>query len=327
MINRRLLLKLAAASGLAPGLLSHQARAQTWPLRPIKIIVPFGPGGTSDGMARILAQRLGEKLGQQVIVENRPGASGAIAAEAVARAPADGYTLFWATPSQIAVLPAMAKVTFDPVKDFAPISAVATTPFVLVVNSQSVPVTSLSEFIDYVRKNPGQLTFADGGLGVLPHLVMELFLKRAGLQMTHVTYKGLGQAMTDVIAGHVSAMMAGVPDALPHARGGSIRLLAVSSSERVLQLPDVPTFIQAGFPGFKAVSWNGPLAPAATPKKIIDRIAAEIASTVADPTFVAQLSNYGVNPLGNRPEEFAAMISPDIALWGQAVAIAGLRQQ
>src|SRR2546429_3888185 len=208
-----------------------QGQAELWPQRPVRIIGPYAAGGNSDGMARLAAQRLGEAFGQSFVVENRVGANGAIATEAVARSPADGYTLLWAATPPLTINPALTKVSYDPIKDFAPISAVAVNAFVLVVNKDFPPKT-VAEFIAYVRAQPNKLAYAEGSAGSLTHLTMALFLKRAGLQMSNVSYRGNAPALTAVVAGHLPTMFSNVSDAMPQAAAGSIRLFAVSSKER-----------------------------------------------------------------------------------------------
>jgi tripartite-type tricarboxylate transporter receptor subunit TctC len=301
-----------------------QAQAQLWPQRPVRIIVPYAAGGNSDGMARMVAQRLGDAFGQTFVVENRLGANGAIATEAVARSAADGYTLLWAVTPPVAINPALTKVNYDPIKDFAPISAVAVNAFVLVVN-KSFPPKTVAEFIAYVRAQPNKLSYSESGVGSLTHLTMALFLKRAGLQMTNVSYRGNAPALTDVVAGHLPAMFSSIADAIPQAAAGSIRLLAVSSKERAPQLPDIPTVAESGFPGFNVLTWNGLMAPAGTPKEVVDKIAAKIGHSVKDPQFAARLDQYGVDPLGNTPAEFRAMVAADTALWAETVQSLGLK--
>ena len=305
--------------------LPAQAIAQPYPLRPVTVVVPFAAGGNTDNIARIVAQNFSETLGQQFIVEDRPGAAGAIAAESVARAAADGYTLFMATVPQIAIVPAMHKVRYEP-KDFAPISAIGTNPFVLAVNKDA-PVRTIAEFISYVRAQPQKLSYGSGGVGSLNHLSMALFLKRAGLDMIHVSYKGNAPAMTDLVAGHVPVLLSTLSDALPYAAGGAIRLIGVSSDRRAPQIPSVPTIAESGFPGFRTLTWNGLLAPAGTPDDVVARLAKASAAAVKDPKLSERLANLGVDPLGNSPDEFAAMISADIAFWSEAVKIAGVGAQ
>jgi tripartite-type tricarboxylate transporter receptor subunit TctC len=311
---------LAAAIGCIGG----EAQAQIWPQRPVRIIVPYAAGGNSDGMARIVAQRLTEAFGQTFVVENRLGANGAIAAEAVARSAGDGYTLLWGVTPPITINPALTHVNYDPIKDFAPISAVGTNAFVLLVN-KDFPPRSVAEFVAYVRAQPARLAYAEGSAGSLTHLAMALFLKRAGLDMTNVSYRGNAPALTDVVAGHLPTMFSNISDAMPQAAAGSIRLLAVSSKARAPQLPDVPTIAESGFPGYDVLTWNGLMAPAATPKEIVDKIAAEIARAVKGPEFVARLNQYGADPLGNTPAEFGAMIAAETALWADTVKSLGLK--
>jgi tripartite-type tricarboxylate transporter receptor subunit TctC len=329
MVWRRILTAITTIAVItAVGAALHgraaQAQAQLWPQRPVRIIVPYAAGGNSDGMARMVAQRLGDAFGQTFVVENRLGANGAIATEAVARSAADGYTLLWAVTPPVAINPALTKVNYDPIKDFAPISAVAVNAFVLVVN-KSFPPKTVAEFIAYVRAQPNKLSYSESGVGSLTHLTMALFLKRAGLQMTNVSYRGNAPALTDVVAGHLPAMFSSIADAIPQAAAGSIRLLAVSSKERAPQLPDIPTVAESGFPGFNVLTWNGLMAPAGTPKDVVDKIAAEIGHSVKDPQFAARLDQYGVDPLGNTPAEFRAMVAADTALWAETVQSLGLK--
>ncbi len=307
-------------------ILAGTAHAQSWPDKPVRILVPYAAGGNSDGMARIVAQRLSDKLGQTFVVEDRVGANGAVASDAVARSAPDGYTLLWAVTPPIAIAPAMSKVPYDPLKDFAPISAVGTNAFVLVAN-KDFPPKSVAEFIAYVRAQPTKMAYAEGSAGSLSHLSMVLFLQRAGLEMTNVSYRGNAPALTDVIAGHLPVMFSNLSDALPHVASGAVRLLAVSSDKRAPQIPDVPTLAESGFPGFNVITWNGLVAPAGTPKAIVDAVAREIAGALKDAKFVERLESYGVDPLGNTPSAFAAMIAADVALWAEAVKVAGLTFQ
>ncbi len=320
MINFVLVAALATVS------VTIASDAQTWPHKSVMIIVPFAAGGNTDGIARIIGQDFSERLGQQFVVENRPGAGGAIAAEAVAQASPDGYTLFMAATPQIAIVPAITKTRYDPVRDFAPISVIGTNPFVLAVN-QSFPAKTLAEFVAYVGANPEKLSYASGGVGSLNHLSMALFLKVADLKMIHVIYKGNGPALSDVIAGHVPVMFTNLSDGLPQAKAGNIRFLAVSNDKRMPQVADLPTVSESGYPTFKTLTWNGLMAPAGTPKEITDLLAAEVARAVKDPKFVRRLVDYGVDPLGNSSQEFAAMIASDIAFWAEAVKAADVKVQ
>jgi tripartite-type tricarboxylate transporter receptor subunit TctC len=302
------------------------SHGQSWPQKPIKIMLPFAVGGSGDIVARIIAPRLGEGLGQQIIVDNRPGASGAIATEAVARAAPDGYTLLKATPSQLAILPAIAKTPYDPIRDFTPVSMIGSNPLVLIVHP-GVPARTLAEFRDLVGRQPAKFTYAGSGPGALTTLAMALFVKRAGLNMIPVMYKGGGPALTDVLAGHVDAYFANLSVVVPYAGTGALRLLAVSSERRAPQIPDVPTFAEAGLPGLRIQTWSGLVAPAGTPAPIVERIAREVAATVKDPKVAERLAAEGIDPLGTSSRDFARLIAEDVVLWGEAVKLAGAREQ
>lgn len=304
------------------------AQAQSWPQRPVKVLVPFAAGGNIDVMGRLAAGRLSEALGQQFIVENRVGANGTIAAEAVARATPDGYTLLWAGTNVIAIFPAITKVPFDPLKDFAPVSLFGVAPQVLIVNPK-LPIQNLAEFVAYVRSQSQKLAYGGGGgPGSTSNLLMALFLKRAGLEMTSVSYRGTAPAMTDLIAGHIPTMFSPISEALPQARAGLVRMLAVSGGTRNKQAPEVPTIAESGYPGFNSVSWTGLMAPAGTPKEIIDRMATEIARALKDPQFVQHLEKAGVDPAADAsPAEFSAFIAKEMVLWAEAVKVAGVTLQ
>ena len=290
------------------------ALAQGWPQKPIKVIVPFPPGGVTDTLARITADWLTQRLGQPVVADNRPGASGAIAADLVARAEPDGYTLFSAATPQLAVVPHVQKITYDPIKDFAPISIVGTNAFALGCNAEKTPAKTLAEFVDYVRARPGQLNYGSPGVGSIGHLTMALFLARAGLKMEAVIYKGGGPAMADVVAGHVNCYFGNYNEILPHAGSGRVRVLAISGEKRARQLPDVPTVAEQGYPGFRTETWNGYVAPAGTPHEIVERIAREIAAGCKDANFVARLDKIGVDAICSTPEQFAQAIRDDLKL-------------
>ena len=321
--RRRLALRITLACSLLLGL-AGQAVAQAWPQKSIRIVVPFSAGGNTDSIARITADWLTQKLGQTVIVENKPGASGAIAAEFVARAPADGYTLFMATLPQMAVLPAMAKTSYDPVTDFAPVSIVASNAFALAVN-EAVPAKSLPELVAYVRKNPTKLIYASAGNASLSHLSVVLLLKRAGIEMEHVGYKGGAPALADVIAGHAPMYFGNLAEIIPQSKSGKIKVLAVSGDKRAPQLPGVPTVAEQGYPGYRTNTWNAIAAPAKTPPAVIERLAREIATAARDPGFIQRLENIGVDPVGNTPAEFAAILKSDLAVWAEAVRISGVK--
>jgi tripartite-type tricarboxylate transporter receptor subunit TctC len=321
MIARTSFAALAALAGFM-----GSAVAGAWPERPVRIIYPYAAGGTGDATARLIARRLSDGFGQPFIVENRVGANGAIATEAVARSAPDGYTLLWAITPQIAISPAIAKVPYDPVTGFAAISAVSTNKFALIVNAK-VPAKTVPEFVEYVRAQSKGFTYAEGGAGSISHLSMVLLLSRAGLEGTNVSYKGGAPALTDVIAGHLPAMFTVFGDALSQRDNGAIRMLAVSSATRSEQAPDVPTIAESGFPGFQTLSWWGLMAPARTPKAIVERIATEVGKATREPKIVERLTAFGVDPVGDSPAEFSAMISADVELWARAVKIAGLQAE
>ena len=305
-------------AGIAP------LHAQHWPQKAVRVIVPFPPGGVTDAITRITVDWLGQRLGQPVIAENKPGASGAIAAEYVARAAPDGYTLFMAASPQLAIVPHVQKIPYDPIKDFSPVSIVGASTFGLGVNDR-LPARSLAEFVDYVRARPGQLNFASPGAGTVGHLTMALFLARAGLKMEAVLYKGGGPAMVDVLSGQVPVYFGNLNELLPHLGSGRIRVLAVSGEKRATQLPDVPTVAEQGYAGFRTDTWNGVVAPAGTPTEIVERIAREIAAGCQDAGFVARLDKIGVDAVCSSPAQFARAIRQDIDLWKEAVRAAGIR--
>lgn len=326
MQTRRRFLGLAGGAATIGWGLDTPAFCQTWPEHPVKVIVAFAAGGNSDSIARIVCQRLGKALGQSFFIENRGGNGGALGAEAAARAAPDGYTLFMAVSSPMAVTPAMMRVRYDPIRDFVAISNVGSNSLVLTVNSE-LPVRSIAEFIAYVGARPGKITFGSGGVGTINHLSMTLFAKRAGLDMIHVPYRGGGPAMIDLISGQIDSMFANASDVLKQADTGTVRTLAISSRKRAAEAPSIPTVSESGFEGFNTEVWNGLVAPAGTPAEIVKRIAAEVARAAKDPEFVEQLSNIGVTAVGDTPEEFASTIKQDVALWAEAVKIAGLQAQ
>lgn len=306
---------------------SFNAFAQSYPSKPVKVIVPFPPGGVTDAIARITAEWLTQRMGQPFVPENRPGASGAIAADLVARSEPDGYTLFSAATPQLSIVPHVQKINYDPLKDFAPVAIVGTNPFALGCNAGKIQAGSLKEFVDYAKAHPGQLSYASPGSGSVGHLTMALFVARAGLKMEAVLYKGGGPAMADVVAGHVPCYFGNLNEMIPHAGTGKIKLLAVSAERRAPQLPDVPTVAEQGYPGFRTLTWNGYVAPGATPREIVERLSREIAAGCKDATFVARLNKIGVDAVCSTPAEFSQAIRDDLALWKEAVAAAGMKKQ
>ena len=320
--------KIARAMILALGTLaSHAALAQAYPAKPIRLVVPFPPGGSTDIVARIVAQKLSDRLGQQVVVENRGGAGGTIGAEAVAKAPPDGYTLVVGTTSTHAVAPSVyGKIGYDPVKDFAPISLIAVTPYLLVVNP-SVNVKSLQEFVGYVKARPGKLNYASAGTGSTTHLAMEMLKSAAELYIVHIPYNGNGPAGTAVIAGQVEILFGSLPAVLPHAKSGRVRPLAVGTPKRSPSLPDVPTVAESGFPGFDASLWLAIMAPAGTPAPIVDRLQKEIHAVIASPDTADALNKAGAEPITSTPAELAAMVKDGVEKYGKVVKQAGVKPE
>jgi tripartite-type tricarboxylate transporter receptor subunit TctC len=312
------------ALAIALALVAANGLAQSWPQRAVRVIVPFVAGGNTDSQARIVTERLNELLGQPFVVENKVGAAGAIAAEFVAKSAPDGYTFFFAASPQF-LLPLVQKVNYDPFRDFAPASIVGTNPFVLAVH-HSIPAATLKEFVDYVKARPGQLNYASAGAGTIAHLSTALFLARAGLHMTHVAYKGGAQAAADLIGGQVQMYFGNPSELIPHSKSGKIRLLGISSPRRTPQLPDVPAIAET-YPGFATGTWNGFLAPTGTPQPIIERLAREVAKAVREPATAERLRKIGVEPLGNTPAEFAALVQREAPVWRDAVKAAGIRAE
>ena len=323
MIRRTLLAALAAslAAALAPVAFAQPA----YPTKPIRIVVPFPPGGTTDILARAAAQKMTEAWKEKAVVDNRPGAGGNIGAELVAKAPADGYTLLMGTVGTHAINASLyAKMPYDHVKDFAPVILVAAVPNVLVVHP-SVPATTVAELIAYAKANPGKLNFASSGSGTSIHLAGELFKVMAGVQMTHVPYKGSAPAIADLLGGQVQLMFDNLPSALPQIRAGKLRALAVTSSQRAAALPDVPTIAESGLPGYEASSWFGLLAPAGTPADIVAKINGEVARWLASPEAKEKLLAQGANAAGGTPEDFARHIATETAKWQKVVRESGAK--
>ncbi len=300
--------------------------AQTYPAKPVRLIVPSGPGAGTDITARTLAPRLSGYLGQQVVVENRAGAATMIGGEAVARSVPDGYTLLMGI-STLAINPAMyRKMAYDALKDFAPISLVVVLPSVLVTHP-SLPVRTVKELVALARARPNQLNFSSAGTGTNPHLTLELFLSMTGIKMTHVPYKGTGAGMIDVLAGHIPVTTATLLTVLPYTRSARLRALGVSSAKRSSAVPDLPTIAESGVPGFEATQWFGILAPAATPRAIVDRWHREIVRVLNDSEVRDRLVLDGADPVGSSPEEFAAHIRAETVKWAKVVKDIGIRPE
>ena len=299
--------------------------ADAYPAKTIRIVAPFPPGGPADILSRIIANRLGLSLGQQVIVENRPGAGGNIGADFVAKSPADGYTLLLGFVGTHAINASLySKMPYDNVKDFEPVAQVATVTIVLVVHP-SVPATSVKELVALAKAKPGQLTFGSPGNGTPQHLAGELFNTMAGVSMLHVPYKGAVPALTDLLGGRISMIFSSMPPALPHVRNGKIRALGVTSLERTPAAPDIPTIAESGLPGYVVDNWYGILAPRGTPKEIVAKLSAEIVKIMGLPDVKENLSAQGADPAGSTPEQFAAYIKDETAKWAKIVKFSGAR--
>jgi tripartite-type tricarboxylate transporter receptor subunit TctC len=309
------------AIGAVLGIACAYAHAQPdsrYPQKPVRLISPFAPGGGASTIARMIAPELTEAWGQSVVVDNRPGAGGSIGTEMAARAPADGYTLLMATASTIVINPLVGKVPFDPVKDFTPIVHTATVPLVLVVHP-SVAAKSVKELVAAAKEAGGRINYASSGEGTTSHLAAELFRKTANVQMVHVPYKGGGQAIIDLVAGHVQTGFVNILEALPQVNAGRLRALAVSTSKRCAVAPNLPTVAEAGVSGYEVIQWSGVLAPAALPKELTTKLNADIVRILARKDIRQKLVDSGAEPGGGAPAEFAALIRSEIAKWSKVV--------
>ena len=319
----KVLARLLTAPLLA--LLPALAAAQTsWPASPVKIIVPYSPGGTVDFSARQIAQKLTEQLGKPFIVENKVGGSGTIGMQAAASAAPDGLTLL-ANDTSYAMVPAMfAKLPWDHANGFIPVTTIIVTPVVLAVPSGS-PFKSVKELVDYAKKNPGKLNFGSGGMGSSTHLNAEMFLKEAGIEVTHVPYKGAGEAMTGIVSATVDLLITASPTAMGQIRGGKIRALAVTGDKRMSAFPDVPTFAEAGYKGYTVTGWFGLAVPRGTPKEIVNKLHAEVVKALADPALKERLAAQGAIPGGMPPEAYDKFVKDETKRWGELARAAGVK--
>jgi tripartite-type tricarboxylate transporter receptor subunit TctC len=319
-IVKKLALGLALTGLLAPAL-----RADDYPSRPVRIIVGFGPGASADITARVLAQRFNQKLGQQFVVENRPGAGSSLAAEFVARAPKDGYTLFMATIANTINSAISANLNFDFAKDLAPIALIATVPNILVVHP-SLGVNSVRDLIALAKSKPEQITYGSSGVGTLTHVSVELFNSVAGVKFVHVPYPGSAQAVADLLAGRIQVSFSPASTVMPHVAEGKLVALASTALKRASVAPNLPTMAEAGLPGFETGLWFGLLAPAGTPRPIIDKLAAAANEALQASEVMAPLRPQGIDPLGGTPEEFARYIAAETQKWVDVAKAAGLKK-
>ncbi|VFR16779.1 putative exported protein [plant metagenome] len=297
--------------------------AQTYPTKPIRLVIPFAVGGTTDNLGRVLAARLSEKLGQQVVADNRPGAGGNIGSDIVAKASADGYTLLFATEGTLGINPALYKtLPFDPQKDFTPVAQFASVPNILVVNPK-VPVKTVAELVAHAKNKPAGLNMGSAGNGTTNHLSGELFQKMTGASFTHVPYKGSGPAMADLLANQIQLMFDNFPGSLPHVKAGSLRALAVTSTRRSPLLPDVPTMAEAGVPGYDVEVWFGVVAPKDLPPQTLATLSKAITDIAQEPATIEKILNIGATPLTSTPSEFAQRIRHAQEKWAPIVAQSG----
>ena len=311
----------AAAMGFAPG-----AWAQTYPAKPVRIVVPFPPGGTSDILARTIGPKLTAEWGQPVIVDNRPGAGGNIAAEHVARSPGDGYTLFITTVGIHAIHPSLySKLPFDAIRDFTPITNLVMLPTVLTVHP-SIPARSVKELIALAKKRPGDLHYSSAGSGSQPHLTAEMFKTMTGVNLLHVPYKGAAQQLTDLVAGHVALTFATAPSAVPFIKSGQMRAIGVSSGKRASALPDVPT-ISETVPGYEAVGWNGMVGPANMPQPVLEKVHATVVRIFGMPDVHNRMVALAADPITTTPAEFGAYIKAEIGKWAKVVKDSGAKAE
>jgi tripartite-type tricarboxylate transporter receptor subunit TctC len=321
-LHRRRFLHLAAGAAALPAA-SRYAWAQTYPTRPVRWIVPYPPGGATDIQARLLGQRLSERLGQPFVVENRPGGGGNIGTEAVVRAPADGYTLLLVGPPHAINATLYDKLNFDFVRDIAPIAGIMSVPNVMVVNP-SVPAKTVPEFITYTKANPGKINMASSGKGSSTHIAGELFKMMTGVDMVHVPYRGNAPALTDLLGGQVQVYFVTTPASIEYIRADTLRALAVTTATRSDALPDIPT-VGDFVPGYEASAWYGVGVPKRTPVEIIDRLNTEINAALADPKIKAHLADLGGTPLVGSPADFARLIAAETEKWGKVVKFANIK--
>ncbi|MGH8619548.1 MAG: Bug family tripartite tricarboxylate transporter substrate binding protein [Burkholderiales bacterium] len=317
-----------AAAFVAVALPALPALAQQpYPTKAVRLIVPFPPGGGNDILARAVGQRLSERLGQQVVVDNRGGAGGLVGATLAATALPDGYTLFLASLGNLAVNPALhEKPPYDPVRDFAPITLLATSSFIIVVTN-SLPATSIKEFVALAKAKPGGLNYGSAGAGSSLHLTAEVFKQATGINLVHVPYKGTAPAITELIAGQVQVMFSTMPPALPQVKAGKLRALGVTTAKRAASAPDLPTVAEAGFAGFDVSNWQGMLGPAKLPRALVDKLNADLNAVLKTPQMIDTLAAQGLEAAGGTPEQFAALIKKEVAKYAAVIKAAGIKAE
>jgi len=300
------------------------AWAQGYPVKPIRVVVPYAPGGATDLTARLVGQKMQAALKQNVIVDNRPGAGGVIGADIVAKSPPDGYTVLIGVPAEMAILPHLQKLPYSVARDFAPVSLAAVTPLILVVHP-SLPVRTVKELVAFVRARPGQLSYASAGTGGVQHLAAELLKITAKIDMTHVPYKGAGPVMPDLIGGHIPLFFSGMPPAMPHVKAGKLRPLAVTTLKRSPAAPDVPTMVEAGVPGFDISNWFAYFVPAGTPAEIVTRLNTEIVRGLGFPDVKEKLASVGAETVGTTPEELATFVRSETDKFAKLIKASGAK--
>jgi len=320
-------LSTCLALALGTSLAAFPAIAQQYPTKAVRLIVPFPPGGGNDILARAVGQRLSERLGQQVVVDNRGGAGGLVGATLAATALPDGYTLFLASLGNLAVNPALhEKPPYDPIRDFAPITLLATSSFIIVVTN-SLPATSIKEFVALAKAKPGSLNYGSAGAGSSLHLTAEIFRQATGINIVHVPYKGTAPAITELIAGQVQVMFSTMPPALSQVRAGKLRGLGVTTAKRAAAAPELPTVAEAGFPGFDVSNWQGMVGPAKLPRALVDRLNADLNAVLKTPQMVDTLAAQGLEAAGGTPQQFAALIKTEVAKYAAVIKAAGIKAE
>ena len=319
--SARLLFSVVALTSLA-----SPAPAQEFPAKPLRIIVPFAAGGAMDLLARQLGQGFTERWGQQVVVDNRPGAGGVIGTQAAAKAPADGYTLMMGSSSTLAIGPALgAKLPYDPLRDYTPISQAAVIPILLVVHP-ALPARSIPELVKLAKARPAEIAYASNGVGTTAHIAAELFARAAKIQLVHVPYKGGANSITDLLGGHLQLLFGAVSTSIPHMKTGKLRALGVTSRKRLIALPDVPAIAER-VPGFEVVQWFGLFAPAGTPRPIVTKVSSEVAGIVASPAVSGRFIQQGIEPVSSNPDTFAAYVREELARWTRLLKEMGIQSE